>query len=107
MRRHICARWPRWCGFDRFFAVQWDAPPRRMFCDERWPLGTYRPSRGGGGGALGDFHADPGGFPRAERNRLRAMDAAVSVASRPRILHTDTSRVAALTDWQQALGDWT
>ncbi|WP_299368772.1 16S rRNA (uracil(1498)-N(3))-methyltransferase [uncultured Tateyamaria sp.] len=48
-----------------------------------------------------------GGFSDAERARLRAMDTAHPVQLGPRILRADTAAVAALTLWQQRLGDWT
>ena len=47
-----------------------------------------------------------GGFSEAERDRLKSLDFAHSVALGPRILRADTAAVAALTIWQQALGDW-
>lgn len=48
-----------------------------------------------------------GGFSDEERTRLRNMKNAHSVALGPRILRADTAAVAALTLWQQKLGDWT
>jgi len=47
-----------------------------------------------------------GGFSDAERARLHAMDNAHAVGLGPRILRADTAAVAALTVWQQCLGDW-
>ncbi|WP_108386358.1 16S rRNA (uracil(1498)-N(3))-methyltransferase [Yoonia sediminilitoris] len=47
-----------------------------------------------------------GGFSEAERAQLHAMQNAHSVSLGPRILRADTAAVAALTVWQQALGDW-
>jgi 16S rRNA (uracil1498-N3)-methyltransferase len=47
-----------------------------------------------------------GGFSPAERDRLRALPFAHPVSLGPRILRADTAAVAALTVWQQALGDW-
>lgn len=48
-----------------------------------------------------------GGFSPAERDRLRGLPFAHPVSLGPRILRADTAAVAALTVWQQALGDWT
>lgn len=47
-----------------------------------------------------------GGFSPAERDKLRALPFAHAVSLGPRILRADTAAVAALTLWQQALGDW-
>lgn len=47
-----------------------------------------------------------GGFSDGERARLHALDTAHAVQLGPRILRADTAAVAALTVWQQRLGDW-
>jgi 16S rRNA (uracil1498-N3)-methyltransferase len=47
-----------------------------------------------------------GGFSDAETERLRSLDFVSSISLGPRILRADTAAVAALTVWQQALGDW-
>ena len=47
-----------------------------------------------------------GGFSEAERKTLQALPFATAVSLGPRILRADTAAVAALTVWQQALGDW-
>lgn len=47
-----------------------------------------------------------GGFSEKERARLHAMENAHAVQLGPRILRADTAAVAALTVWQQQLGDW-
>ncbi|MFG5383954.1 16S rRNA (uracil(1498)-N(3))-methyltransferase [Yoonia sp. R2-816] len=47
-----------------------------------------------------------GGFSDAERDRLRSLPFAHPISLGPRILRADTAAVAALTVWQQALGDW-
>ncbi|WP_299889009.1 16S rRNA (uracil(1498)-N(3))-methyltransferase [uncultured Ruegeria sp.] len=47
-----------------------------------------------------------GGFSDQERARLTALPYAHVVSLGPRILRADTAAVAALTMWQQALGDW-
>ncbi len=48
-----------------------------------------------------------GGFSDAERQRLAALPQAHAISLGPRILRADTAAVAALTLWQQTLGDWT
>ena len=47
-----------------------------------------------------------GGFSDAERQRLHVLPFTHPVSLGPRILRADTAAVAALTVWQQALGDW-
>ncbi|WP_273689991.1 16S rRNA (uracil(1498)-N(3))-methyltransferase [Ketogulonicigenium vulgare] len=47
-----------------------------------------------------------GGFSARERDRLRALPFARSIALGPRILRADTAALAALTLWQAGLGDW-
>ncbi|MCA8883637.1 MAG: 16S rRNA (uracil(1498)-N(3))-methyltransferase [Rhodobacteraceae bacterium] len=84
---------------------QWPSDRRLMFCDEE---------RAGEGLGLRDAAPGPwailigpeGGFSAGERTRLAAMPQAVPVSLGPRILRADTAAVAAITVWQQALGDW-
>ncbi|ABD56829.1 16S rRNA (uracil(1498)-N(3))-methyltransferase [Jannaschia sp. CCS1] len=47
-----------------------------------------------------------GGFSDAERARLRAMPNVHVLSLGPRILRADTAAVAALTLWQEHVGDW-
>ena len=83
----------------------WPAERRLMFCDE---------TRRGAASALSAELAGPwavligpeGGFSPDERALLGAMPQSVPVSLGPRILRADTAVVAALTVWQQALGDW-
>ncbi|MEO0990589.1 MAG: RsmE family RNA methyltransferase, partial [Pseudomonadota bacterium] len=64
--------------------------------------------------SLGDAERGPwgiligpeGGFSESERTRLYAMEQATAISLGPRILRADTAAVAALTVWQQRLGDW-
>ena len=81
--------------------------------------GREAPALGGGSGAA-RIAGDPGnagqpwailigpegGFSEEERARLRALPFAHVVSLGPRILRADTAAVAAMTLWQQALGDW-
>lgn len=84
----------------------WDAARSVMFCDE---------ALAGETAGLGQAVAGPwgiligpeGGFSERERTRLRGLDYACPVTLGPRILRADTAAVAAMTVWQQALGDWT
>jgi 16S rRNA (uracil1498-N3)-methyltransferase len=83
--------------------ADWDTR-QLLFCDEA--------RAGAGAGAA--FTPGPwavligpeGGFSEAERARLQGMTQAQSIALGPRILRADTAAVAALTLWQNAVGDW-
>lgn len=89
---------------DRLLA-EWPEDRQLMFCDE---------ARVGEALGLGDVPRGPwailigpeGGFSDAERNRLSALAQARVVSLGPRILRADTAAVAAMTLWQQQLGDW-
>ncbi|ALI57105.1 16S rRNA (uracil(1498)-N(3))-methyltransferase [Celeribacter marinus] len=89
---------------DRVLA-DWDETRHIMFCDEALV---------GAAQVLGDVAADKwailigpeGGFSEAERARLHELPFAHAVSLGPRILRADTAAVAALTIWQQHLGDW-
>jgi 16S rRNA (uracil1498-N3)-methyltransferase len=89
---------------DRLLA-EWPEDRQLMFCDE---------ARVGEALGLGDVSRGPwailigpeGGFSEAERSRLSALAQARVVSLGPRILRADTAAVAAMTLWQQQLGDW-
>ncbi len=84
---------------------QWPKGRQLMFCDEM---------RAGQASALPLGLAGPwailigpeGGFSDTERQRLADLSFAHPVSLGPRILRADTAAVAAMTLWQQALGDW-
>jgi 16S rRNA (uracil1498-N3)-methyltransferase len=90
----------------------WPAERQLMFCDEaevgqRLFLDVAQVE--GSAGAAGPWAiliGPEGGFSDAERKRLHAMPQAHVVSLGPRILRADTAAVAALTLWQQRLGDW-
>ncbi|WP_420862231.1 16S rRNA (uracil(1498)-N(3))-methyltransferase [Algirhabdus cladophorae] len=82
----------------------WPADRHLMFCDEALV---------DGGGSLPDITGPwailigpEGGFSDAERTRLRSLEMAHPVSLGPRILRADTAAVAAMTLWQEKLGDW-
>ena len=82
----------------------WPADRQLMFCDEALiggPVGL--PDLPGPWAIL---IGPEGGFSPAERDKLRSLPFAHPVSLGPRILRADTAAVAALTIWQQALGDW-
>ncbi|EBA12082.1 hypothetical protein RCCS2_12334 [Roseobacter sp. CCS2] len=89
---------------DRLLAA-WPEDRQLMFCDEvligdRVGLPLVE-------GPWAILIGPEGGFSPAERDRLRGLPFAHPVSLGPRILRADTAAVAALTVWQQALGDWT
>lgn len=83
----------------------WDASRRIMFCDETM-LGKASVLDAGLTGPWAIFIGPEGGFSARERDRLRDMACAHPVSLGPRILRADTAAVAALTLWQNAMGDW-
>lgn len=82
----------------------WDPDRRLMFCDEAAAGEALRLPDVPGPWAI--LIGPEGGFSDAERGRLRSMETAHPIALGPRILRADTAAVAALTLWQNALGDW-
>ncbi len=80
-----------------------------MFCDETL-AGASLPARQvlaeAGRGSWAVLIGPEGGFSEAERERLHALPQAHPVSLGPRILRADTAAVAALTLWQDVLGDW-
>ena len=83
----------------------WDETRQMMFCDE---------AKAGLSSSFADHSGAPwailigpeGGFSEPERQRLQKQSYTHSVSLGPRILRADTAVVAAMTLWQQALGDW-
>lgn len=84
----------------------WPAGRALMFCDEELAGDTQGLPQGEAGQPWAILIGPEGGFAPAERARLRALPFAHPVALGPRILRADTAAVAAMTLWQQALGDW-
>jgi 16S rRNA (uracil1498-N3)-methyltransferase len=83
---------------------RWDAQRRIMFCDEATVGGA--PTLPDVAGPWAILIGPEGGFSDAERARLHAHPQAHPVSLGPRILRADTASVAALTIWQNRLGDW-
>lgn len=84
----------------------WDPARRIMFCDETLTSSLAAPLLAGAAGPWAIFVGPEGGFSERERNKLRGLEYATAVSLGPRILRADTAVVAAMTLWQQALGDW-
>ena len=90
---------------DRLLA-DWPEGRQLMFCDETQvdageALATRHPTA-----PWAILIGPEGGFSERERARLAALPFAHVVSLGPRILRADTAAVAALTIWQQTLGDW-
>ena len=75
-----------------------------MFCNEA--LAGERIEFPSQIGAWAILIGPEGGFSEGERNHIAKMDQSHAISLGPRILRADTAAVAALTIWQQALGDW-
>ncbi|MFQ1699419.1 16S rRNA (uracil(1498)-N(3))-methyltransferase [Loktanella agnita] len=88
---------------DRLLA-DWPAGRQLMFCDELLIGDPVALPDSPGPWAI--LIGPEGGFSPAERDRLRGLPYAHPISLGPRILRADTAAVAALTVWQQALGDW-
>ena len=82
----------------------WPAERYLMFCDEaRVGDAAGLPALPGPWAIL---IGPEGGFSSAERARLADLPFAHGVSLGPRILRADTAAVAAMTLWQDRLGDW-
>ncbi|WP_299025033.1 16S rRNA (uracil(1498)-N(3))-methyltransferase [uncultured Sulfitobacter sp.] len=90
---------------DRILAG-WDTSRQIMFCDETLSVSPAALTLSGAT-PWAIFIGPEGGFSPRERERLRGLAHATPVSLGPRILRADTAAVAAMTVWQQALGDWT
>lgn len=82
----------------------WDPARRILFCDEAMVGQAHALPTDAGPWAI--FIGPEGGFSASERDRLRGLEYAYPISLGPRILRAETAAVAALTLWQQALGDW-
>lgn len=83
----------------------WPEDRELMFCDEA-QVGAGEVLRNVGPGPWAILIGPEGGFSDAERDRLKSLPFTHTVSLGPRILRADTAAVAAMTVWQQALGDW-
>ena len=90
--------------FDRMIA-DWDPLRRIMFCDEALAASQAKALLVGEG-PWAIFIGPEGGFSDRERAKLNALECSIAVPLGPRILRADTAAVAAMTIWQQTLGDW-
>ncbi|MEN8841071.1 MAG: 16S rRNA (uracil(1498)-N(3))-methyltransferase [Octadecabacter sp.] len=83
----------------------WDSTRRILFCDEAMVGQALDVPKDAGPWSI--FIGPEGGFSDKERDRLRGLANAHAISLGPRILRADTAAVAAMTLWQQTLGDWT
>jgi 16S rRNA (uracil1498-N3)-methyltransferase len=83
----------------------WPADRQLMFCDEE-EAGAGCDLSGAMRGPWAILIGPEGGFSAAERDRLRDLPFSWVVSLGPRVLRADTATVAALTLWQDRLGDW-
>ncbi|VAV91406.1 16S rRNA (uracil(1498)-N(3))-methyltransferase [hydrothermal vent metagenome] len=86
--------------------ANWPEDRQLMFCDETLAGRSSALTGGLANGPWGILIGPEGGFSQAERGRLQALAFSHAVSLGPRILRADTAAVAAMTVWQQALGDW-
>ena len=85
----------------------WPAERQLMFCDEAEVGNALQLAAQTHSAAPWAILIGPeGGFSDKERKRLHVMQQAHVVSLGPRILRADTAAVAAMTLWQQSLGDW-
>ncbi|WP_083100562.1 16S rRNA (uracil(1498)-N(3))-methyltransferase [Pseudophaeobacter leonis] len=85
----------------------WPAERQLMFCDEAEVGNALQLAAQEHKDAPWAILIGPeGGFSSAERKRLHGLPQSHVVSLGPRILRADTAAVAAMTLWQQSLGDW-
>lgn len=84
----------------------WPEGRQLMFCDEAEVGSALRLAGNETDQPWAVLIGPEGGFSERERARLAALPYSHVVSLGPRILRADTAAVAALTMWQQALGDW-
>ena len=85
--------------------ANWDPTRTLYFCDEVMigkPSGFADRTAGPAAILIGP----EGGFSPEEREMLRSLPYSRIISLGPRILRAETAAVAALTLWQNAMGDW-
>ncbi|WP_170583211.1 16S rRNA (uracil(1498)-N(3))-methyltransferase [Ruegeria arenilitoris] len=99
---------PEVCDLQRLDKLldNWPDGRQLMFCDEAEAGSALRLAEQAKGRPWAILIGPEGGFSDAERQRLKDLPFTHVVSLGPRILRADTAAVAAMTLWQQALGDW-
>ncbi len=86
--------------------AHWPSDRKLLFCDETLVDEMTQCLDGAKGEKWAILIGPEGGFSNAEITHLRKMDETRSISLGPRVLRADTAAVAALTLWQDTLGDW-
>ncbi|WP_170445431.1 16S rRNA (uracil(1498)-N(3))-methyltransferase [Ruegeria arenilitoris] len=99
---------PEVCDLQRLDKLldNWPDDRQLMFCDEAEAGSALRLAAQDKGLPWAILIGPEGGFSDTERQRLKDLPFTHVVSLGPRILRADTAAVAAMTLWQQALGDW-
>ncbi|MGV6803415.1 MAG: 16S rRNA (uracil(1498)-N(3))-methyltransferase [Ruegeria sp.] len=99
---------PEVCDLQRLDKLldNWPDGRQLMFCDEAEAGSALRLAAQDKARPWAILIGPEGGFSDAERQRLKDLPFTHVVSLGPRILRADTAAVAAMTLWQQALGDW-
>jgi len=84
----------------------WPDDRKLLFCDETLVDAATAGLLGDKGEKWAIVIGPEGGFSDKEIERLRGMPATRPISLGPRVLRADTAAVAAITLWQNALGDW-
>lgn len=86
--------------------ASWPSDRKLLFCDETLVDATTNGLTGAKGEKWAILIGPEGGFSDAEIAKLRTMKSTQPISLGPRVLRADTAAVAALTLWQDAMGDW-
>ena len=99
---------PEVCDLQRLDKLldNWPDDRQLMFCDEAEAGSALRLAAQEKARPWAVLIGPEGGFSDAERQRLKDLTFTHLVSLGPRILRADTAAVAAMTLWQQTLGDW-
>ena len=84
---------------------QWPHDRHLLYCDEGL-VGTATAFSALPSGKWAILIGPEGGFSDRERTKISNMQQSFPVSLGPRILRADTAAVAALSLWQEHLGDW-
>ena len=83
----------------------WPGDRHLLYCDEGL-VGTASTFNSLPTGKWAILIGPEGGFSQRERSKITMMQQSHPVSLGPRILRADTAAVAALSLWQEHLGDW-
>jgi 16S rRNA (uracil1498-N3)-methyltransferase len=86
--------------------ADWDPNRTLYFCDEAMigEVAGFNGAKPDAGAAI--LIGPEGGFSPDERDLLKSLPYSQIISLGPRILRAETAAVAALTLWQNAMGDW-